>query len=158
MNIKIIVAIKAIIFLSLLCAFYLTRNYVNDLNADYEKRQQSITRKIRDTENSKNDLASKSDDIEASLDIWNSLKDKEDSFQGINFARIRLILDTLKDRYGLVDVETQISKPEQLEGTYKSKAFIVEASYLKLEISAYKEADIMLFLNDLINYLVIMWL
>ena len=69
-----------------------------------------------------------------------------------------MILDTLKDRYGLVDVETQISKPEQLEGTYKSKAFIVEASYLKLEISAYKEADIMLFLNDLINYLVIMWL
>ena len=148
-QLKTTIIIKSVIVFFLLAALFFVSTHFAKEDRKFFRKERVLKSLVLDLQNKIDSFNAKTKDITKALETWELLTAKQDKFEGIKISSAKEILDSLKEKYYFVDFEPKMSKPILLEEKYKGSAIAVESSNIKINLRAYSDVDVMLFLHDL---------
>ena len=149
-KLKIKLSIKILVILSLItvCFFFTSNEYEKLSLLDRKKTSEDLRlKKIKDKINHFN---TKTEDIANALATWKYVTSEVQHFKGLQLRKAKDLLDEMKTKHNLNQLDIKLSKPEIQKGRLKGVKVGVESTTLQLKIRCYSDIQIFNFLYDLL--------
>ncbi|MBT4989739.1 MAG: hypothetical protein HOM96_04325 [Rickettsiales bacterium] len=149
-KLKATLLIKFMIILIIVVCTYMfsSKEYDKFKRLERQKRVElSQLKKIKDKINHFN---TKTEDIANALATWKYITAEIKEFDGLKLGEAKEILDFMKVKYSLNQLDIKLSKPEIIGGKYKGVKIGVESTILQLKIRSYSDIQIYNFLYNIL--------
>ncbi len=145
---KLLIKSIAILLLISLCYFFTGQKY--DSLHLLERKQRSEDAKLKKIKDKINHFNTKTEDIAHALATWKYVTSEVKEFKGLQLRQAKDLLDEMKSKHNLNQLDIKLSKPEIQKGQLKGVKVGVEATTLQLKIRCYSDLQIYNFLYDLL--------
>ncbi|MBT4921468.1 MAG: hypothetical protein HON23_00450 [Rickettsiales bacterium] len=149
-KLKAILFAKIVIILVMISGSYIFSDKKYD---DLKKLDRRETKEISELKQIKAKIYhfnTKTEDISEALATWEYITDEVKEFNGLKLGDAKEIIDRVKKKHNLNQLDIKLSKPEILQGKYKGVKVGVESTILKIKIRSYTDIQVFYFLYDIL--------
>ncbi|MBL6785701.1 MAG: hypothetical protein ISQ32_05290 [Rickettsiales bacterium] len=149
-KLKFKIFLKVIVILAILVSCYLFTGKEYGKLDRYKRQQRIETSSLNKIKAKINHFNTKTDDIADALETWNFITSEVKEFKGLKLGDAKKLMNQLKSKHGLTNVDVKLSKPEILKGAYTGVKVGVESTILQIKIRSYDDIQLYKFLYDVL--------
>lgn len=143
--------VKIIIFAILIAIVSAIAFYLSSTVDELEKKHSWLKNDIAEMNRKIEGMNKKSLEFSEGVKVWEALPDSDKSLTGLRINEAKDVLDKLQTKYGLANVKTSFSKPENIEGDFKSDTVALVSSTIAINFSTQTDEDIYNFILDMVK-------
>lgn len=141
--------LKLSIFVILICVVASVTFYLGSIVDDLEKKESWLKNDIGDMGRKLEGMNKKTMEFSEGVKVWESISESDKSLTGLRINDAKDVLDKLQAKYKLSSVKTSFSKPDNIEGDYKTDTVGMVSSTISMNFSAISDEYIYNFILDM---------
>jgi hypothetical protein len=143
------IVISLVIIITALIIPIFAKNIADSYNAQYKK----LGNDIRDMKQKLEGLNKRTLEFSDDIKKWEALTENDRKLQGLRINDAKEILEKLQKKYKFNSVKTSFSKPDEINGDYKTETVSMYSSVVSVNFNAISDDMIYGFVAELIHSL-----
>ncbi len=141
------VAISAVMLILTLAAYYYIENY----RITMAEKEAKVQRNVSNLNSQITEFDRKYKEFKEASKLWEKLNNTQKKRAGLQINTVQDFLEELKQEYKIIELNVNMSKPEELKDSYRTTTTVVVSSIVEINFRAISDEYVLSFISTLMN-------
>lgn len=141
------IILSAVMLVLTVAAYYYIESYRENMAAKEDKVQRNVT----NLNSQITEFDRKYKEFKEASKLWEKLNSKQKKRSGLQINTVQNFLEDLKQEYRIIELNVNMSKPEELKDSYRTATTVVVSSTVEINFRAISDEYVLSFIATLMN-------